>query len=105
MPASTVGPFATAGFATTSWPPASVEVLPEVKVLYCSPGVNKYTVGPPDNDISSNVSPNANGSPGLCAVPFSEPETWYIKTTTDGGATWHWVHTLESLGLGSPNPY
>jgi hypothetical protein len=103
---TTVGkPFATAAFAITSWPPATVEVLPNVQVLYCTQGVNKYAVGPPNNDVSSNVSPNANGSPSICAVPFSEPPTWYIKTTTDGGATWHWVHTLESLGLGSPNPY
>ncbi len=103
---ATVGkPFATAAFATTSWPPATVEVLQNVQVLYCSPGVNKYAVGPPNNDVSSNVSPNANGSPSLCAVPFSEPATWYIKTTTDGGATWHWIQTLGALGLGSPNPY
>jgi hypothetical protein len=100
---ATVGkPFATAAFATTTWPPASVEVLPNVQVLYCSPGSSKYAVGPPNTEISSNVSPNPNGSPSLCAVPFSEPPTWYIKTTTDGGATWHWSQTLGSLGLGNP---
>jgi hypothetical protein len=98
-------PFATAAFATTSWPPATVEVLPNVQVLYCSRGVNKYTVGPPNNDVSSNVSPNPHGSPSLCAVPSSEPATWYIKTTTDSGATWQWIDSLGALGLGSPSPY
>jgi len=97
--------FATTAFATTSWPPATVQVLPDIQVLYCSQGVNKYTVGPPNNDVSSNVSPNANGSPSVCAVPFSKPGTWYIKTTTDGGTTWHWTNTLAELGLGNPSPF
>ncbi len=101
---ATVGkPFATSAFATASWPPATVDVLQNVQVLYCSPGSNKYAVGPPNEEVSSNVSPNANGSPSLCAVPLSEPATWYIKTTIDGGATWHWIDTLGALGLGRPN--
>ena len=65
---ATVGkPFATAAFAITSWPPATVEVLPNVQVLYCERGSSTYAVGEPNNSVSSNVSPNANGSPGLCA--------------------------------------
>jgi hypothetical protein len=52
------------------------------------------------NDVSSNVSPNASGSPSLCAVPFSEPATWYIKTTTDGGCDMAWDPDLGGAGIG-----
>jgi hypothetical protein len=96
-------PFASAQLAITTWPPATVQLLPTVDVLYCTQGSSKYAMGAPNNDVSSAVSPNASGSPSLCAVPRPEPSTWYIKTTTDGGKTWHWIYTLDQLGLGN-NP-
>jgi hypothetical protein len=96
-------PFASAQLAITTWPPATVQLLPTVDVLYCTQGSSKYGMGAPNNDVSSAVSPNASGSPSVCAVPRPEPSTWYIKTTTDGGKTWHWIYTLDQLGLGN-NP-
>jgi hypothetical protein len=81
---------------------AQIQALPEVlpEVLNCTPNSNVYKVVKPSNSVSSNVSPNLSGVPSICALPSSEPATWYIKTTTDGGGTWHWTDTLGSLGLG-----
>jgi hypothetical protein len=70
-----------------------------IKVLYCSQGGSTYSVGAPSNSISSNVSPNVSGIPSICAIPAKEPTFWYIKTTADGGQTWHWIYTLSTLGL------
>jgi hypothetical protein len=77
---------------------AQVQLAPEV--LGCTPGGSAYKVIKPSNSAAANVSANVSGTPSVCAVPSSEPATWYIKTTTDGGATWQWVATLGSLGLG-----
>ncbi len=77
---------------------AQIQVLPEV--LNCMSNSNVYKVAKPSNTVSSNVSPNSSGVPSICAVPASKPASWFIKTTTDGGSTWHWVDTLGSLGLG-----
>jgi hypothetical protein len=72
-----------------------------LEVLNCLPGnVPVFKVVKPSNSVSSNVSPNSAGNPSICAVPSSEPGTWYIKTTTDGGATWQWKYMLGALGLG-----
>jgi len=81
---------------------AQIQALPEVlpEVLNCTPNSNVYKVVKPSNSVSSNVSPNLSGLPSICALPSTEPATWYIKTTTDGGGTWHWADTLGSLGLG-----
>jgi hypothetical protein len=70
------------------------------KVVNCVQGGNIYKVVRPSNFVSSNVSPNISGHPSICALPSSEPPTWYIKTTTDGGVTWYWKYMLEDLGLG-----
>ena len=72
--------------------------LPEV--LNCTRNSNVYKVVKPSNSVSSNVSPNITGLPSVCALPSTEPASWYIKTTNDGGTTWQWVNTLGSLGLG-----
>ena len=77
---------------------AQIQVQPEV--LNCTPNGTVYHVAKPSNSVSSNVSPNASGSPSVCAVPGSEPAGWFIKTTTDNGATWQWIDTLGSLGMG-----
>jgi hypothetical protein len=99
-------PFASTQLAVTTWPPATLQLLPTVDVLYCTQGSSKYAIGAANNQVSSAVSPNASGSPSLCAVPANESSAWYIKTTTDGGKTWHWIYTLDQLGLGTnpPNP-
>jgi len=73
---------------------------PNLGVLYCLQGQNIYRVIKPSNTASSNVSPNLSGNPSLCAPPSTEPSTWYIKTTLDGGGTWKWV-LLSSLGFGN----
>ena len=75
-------------------------LTPSMKVLNCVQGGNFYKVVRPSNFVSSNVSPNISGHPSICALPSSEPPTWYIKTTIDGGVTWHWKYMLEDLGLG-----
>jgi probable HAF family extracellular repeat protein len=76
-------------------------LTPSTEVLNCLPGnVAVFKVAKPSNFVSSNVSPNVSGNPSICALPSSEPPTWYIKTTTDGGATWHWKYMLGALGLG-----
>ncbi len=77
---------------------AQIQVLPDV--LGCVEGKDIYKTVKPSNTVSSNVSPNISGKPSICAVPSSKPTDWYIKTSTDGGATWQWVDTLGSLGLG-----
>jgi hypothetical protein len=77
---------------------ATIQILPEV--LNCFPNESIYRVVKPSNSVSSNVSPNISGKPSICAIPSSKPASWYIKTTWDGGATWQWVETLGSLGLG-----
>jgi hypothetical protein len=77
-----------------------LQIPANLQVLYCSRGSNVYGVGPASNSISSNVSPNASGSPSICAVPATEPGSWYVRTTTDGGNTWHWIYTLSQLALG-----
>ncbi len=77
-----------------------LQIPANLKVLYCARGSNAYEVGAPSNTISSDVSPNASGSPSTCAVPATKPSSWYIRTTTDGGITWHWVYTLSQLGIG-----
>jgi hypothetical protein len=78
---------------------ASIQILPEV--VNCFPR-NDSTYKPvkPSNSVSSNVSPNVSGIPSICAVPSTKPASWYIRTSWDGGLTWHWVDTLGSLGLG-----
>jgi len=78
---------------------ATIQVLPDV--LSCIEGnASYYKAVKPSNSVSSNVSPNISGTPRFCAIPSSEPANWYIKTSWDGGVTWHWVDTLGSLGLG-----
>jgi hypothetical protein len=77
---------------------AQIQLQPEV--LGCTANSNVYKVVKPSNSVAANVSANASGTPSICALPSSEPATWFIKTTTDGGATWQWVATLGSLGLG-----
>jgi probable HAF family extracellular repeat protein len=74
-------------------------IPPNAEVLNCTRGSDHYEVVKPSNSVSSAVSPNSLGNPVLCTLPSSEPATWYIKTTTDFGATWHW-ETLSSFGLG-----
>jgi probable HAF family extracellular repeat protein len=76
------------------------ELPSNLEVLNCVQGGNFYKVVEPSNSVSSNVSPNSAGHPSICAIPSSEPGTWYVKTTTDGGATWQWKYMLEALGLG-----
>ena len=70
-------------------PPATV------KVLDCT----GYKVIAPSSSAILNVSPSASGSPSECKLPGSVPGSWYVKTTTNGGHTWEWTATLESLGL------
>jgi hypothetical protein len=74
-----------------------------LEVLNCIQGGNIYRTVKPSNSVSSNVSPNSAGNPSICATPSSELATWYIKTTTDGGATWQWKYTLGLWDLGN-NP-
>lgn len=70
------------------------------QVLSCYPGnVPPLKVTLPSNTLSSNISPNATGSPSLCVVPANYPGSYFIKVTLNGGSTWSWV-TLASLGLG-----
>lgn len=70
-------------------PPATV------KVLDCA----GYKVIAPSSTAILNVSPNPTGSPSECKLPGSVPGSWYVKTTTNGGHSWAWTTTLESLGL------
>jgi hypothetical protein len=65
-----------------------------------------YVNGAPSNTISSEVSPTATGATAagvnatVCAVPATEPNTWYLRVSNDGGVTYTFV-TLASLGFGS----
>lgn len=80
-------------------------LTPNIEVLNCIQGnLNFYQVVKPSNSVSSAVSPDSSGIPSRCAIPSTEPATWYVKTTTDGGDTWQWTRTLEDLGLGSIPP-
>lgn len=66
------------------------------KVLQCA----GYKVIAPTNWVISNISPNPTGNPSLCVLPANTSSSYYIKTTTNGGASWVWSRTLGSLGLG-----
>jgi hypothetical protein len=77
---------------------AAIQQLPEV--LSCTEDGSVYKAVKPSNSVSSAVSPNISGTPVLCAIPSAKPANWYIKTSWDGGNTWQWEDTLDSLGLG-----
>jgi hypothetical protein len=91
--AARLNSLATAELAELSeLPPAP----PGTKVLQCP----KWKVVAPAQSIEMNVSPNASGIPGLCIVAGNTPKAYYVKTTTNLGASWQWVYTLGQLGLG-----
>ncbi len=80
------------GFWTTNVSTAGIDGI------YCIEGQNIFEVMPISNTLSLMVRANAS-SPKVCYPPDTEPSSWYIQITTNGGESWSWV-TLASLGLG-----
>jgi hypothetical protein len=77
---------------------AHADVPTTVRVLGCTPGSNAFTVVSPGAVVSMNVSPNANGSASVCGIPTSFPQTYFVKTTVDGGKTWQWTYHVSDFG-------
>jgi len=70
-----------------------------IEGMHCIEGQSIFQVMPISNTLSTMVRSSATGAK-VCYPPASEPSTWQIQITTNGGTTWSWV-TLASLGLGS----
>lgn len=81
--------------ASAATPPAGA------RVLSCTLGGNTYLTVAPGAGVSMNVSPNPSGQPSLCGLPASFPQTYYVKTTVDGGKSWQWAYKLSDFGYPS----
>ena len=86
-------------FSPGAWTSPVIPPPSNVDVLNCIEGQNVYKVVPVSNSTSSKMRSGPSG-PNICALPSTEPTSWQIQVTTNGGDTWSWV-TLSSLGLGN----
>lgn len=83
---------------------AHADVPANVKVLSCVSGSGStYAVVAPTAAVSMNVSPNASGNPSLCGLPAAFAQTYFVKTTVDGGKTWQWTYHLSDFGYPTAN--
>jgi hypothetical protein len=72
---------------------------PNIRVLSCTTGGSVYGVVAPGAGVSMNVSASASGSPSLCGLPAAFPQTYFVKTSLDGGKSWQWTYHLSDFGF------
>jgi hypothetical protein len=70
-----------------------------IRVLSCTTGGSVYAVVAPGAGVSMNVSASASGSPSLCGLPAAFPQTYFVKTSLDGGKSWQWIYRLSDFGF------